>query len=253
MIKYRWFFFRFCEFFCFSNSKPLTTKCDFVRKVSCIKGECESHNAKSYNTIRKDLLLDDDLMMSEMSQSTRNLVRRGIDNKRLNIDYSTSYTKTLLFNDFLTFYNEYSNDRAIGSRGMKRIHSLLEGDRLFISRVKIDGDISVAYHVLALGEEGALLLYSVSNFLWVKNKIDNQAMQQANRLLHWQDFLLLKAHGFSFFDWGGVYLIDDNSKKSNIAKFKKGFGGDIYNVVNTVEPISVLGNFLMPILKHFNI
>ena len=202
MIVYRWFFFRFCEFYFFSDIKPLATTCDFVRKVSFMRSECKNHKAKTYNTIRKDLLLDEDLMMSEMSQSTRNLARRGIDNKRLSVDYSISHTNTLLFNDFIAFYSEYSNDKAIGSRGMKRIYSLFESDRLFISRVKIDRDISVAYHVLALGEEGALLLYSVSNFSWVKNKIDKQAMQQANRLLHWKDFLLLKSYGFSF-----IYII----------------------------------------------
>ena len=106
-----------------------------------------------------------------------------------------------------------------------------------------------AYHVYIVGNGVARLLHSITLFRKAESNDVKHAIGRLNRLLHYEDMLWFKEHGYCVYDWGG-YSEEEHLK--SISDFKKAFGGDIvnrYSMIYTTSPLGKLVSYLVRSIK----
>jgi hypothetical protein len=85
------------------------------------------------------------------------------------------------------------------------------------------------------------------------SKDDEKIVSYSNRLLHFAEMQWGKTRGFKTYDFGGIYLGHEDSKKASITKFKKSFGGVIVKYYNALPKKVLLKNKLIKLLLNMNI
>ena len=71
---------------------------------------------------------------------------------------------------------------------------------------------------------------------------------RANRYLHWHDIRLFRERGFRLYDFGGLDVDERSPKTAGIARFKRGFGGEVRPVYSTTSARSLRGAAVRRIL-----
>lgn len=101
------------------------------------------------------------------------------------------------------------------------------------------------YHAYITGEGRARLLHSISLYRDANNSEERNAIGRANRLLHFEDMVWFKGHGYSMYDWGGYSA----GKLRGIDEFKASFGGRLENRITAVFSTSIIGKVLGCVVK----
>lgn len=110
---------------------------------------------------------------------------------------------------------------------------------------------TVVWHVHAVTQEKATLLYSASQFRQLDVNEARAVIGRANRLLHWRDMLFFKAEGKSVYDFGGWYVGTENVELLRINRFKEGFGGVRTDQFNGFIALSWRGWLYLKLRQHF--
>ena len=71
---------------------------------------------------------------------------------------------------------------------------------------------------------------------------------RANRYLHWRDIRLFRDRGYDLYDFGGLDVTGRSEKTAGIARFKRGFGGEVRPVYSSTSARSLLGTAVHRIL-----
>lgn len=204
--------------------------------------------AKEFHTQIIDLNKSEEELFRDIHEHDRNKINKGIKKKCFTVKINDSPS----FEDikaFQNFFKVFAEKRGIKDCNIGRINSLIENNALAIGSVQdYDGKI-LCYHVYAVDEERARLLYSTSKYIFDNDTQYRNHIGIANRYLHWCEIKYFKSKGISAYDLGGISQDKNDVHLININRFKKGFGGKEIVEYNKYKGISLLGRILVWILR----
>ncbi len=196
---------------------------------------------KRHPKFTKVIDLESSLFLSKFDKSTAYEIRRS---KSEGVQCVTS--RNLI--DFVSFYNSFlQNKKMEGSISIEEIEKY--GDN-FILRIAYLGNTIIVYHSYLLDKSigRVRLLHSVSNIHdYNISSLEKAQIGRANRLLHFEDMIFFKEHGFLAYDFGGYAINTKNKALEGINKFKDGFGGTLIEESNYEAYLIYLGKRLKQI------
>lgn len=177
-----------------------------------------------YHSLHINLLLDENELYKGLKSNTRNEINRAVN-------ASCVFVENVSTEEFVEFYNLFA-----AKKGLKPINTMSlakYGENLKITGVSMSGEILTLHAYYTDIESGfTTLLYSASKRL---DNVDESLLKligYSNRFLHYQDLLYFKKEGFLVYDFGGIYLGQDDRSQIGIAQFKKSFGGEVVKIIN---------------------
>jgi hypothetical protein len=195
-----------------------------------------------------DLRSDLDRLFADFSKDTRYEINRA--NKRDGVETSifVSPTETQL-DEFMNYYDAFA-----ASKGVRRIHraqlrALGKARKVVLSVARgADGAI-LASHAYVLSHARARLTHSASLYRLEQGRSERAQIGRANRLLHWNDLVALRAVGASWYDFGGWYQGSHDEALLRINAYKKDFGGEIVREWSSFHSGSRVGSLYLT-LRH---
>lgn len=159
-----------------------------------------------------------------MTKTVRNEINRS---KREDVKicfYPSNLISDELLNEFESMYIEIYASKKIKTKGLSRkmLKAYIENSALLISVAYINGNPAI-YHSYVCDNTHARLLHSCSAFREEDNAFRN-AIDRANKYLHWRDWLYLKEMGVIEYDWGEI---SSYHNPNGIDRFKMSFLGGI--------------------------
>ena len=207
-------------------------------------------NCKKFFTLHIDLSKEKDILFSDFKKNNKYEIKRAMnkDNLRLYILKDLSEDDII---DFSNFYNLFAKNKKLTKCNLNKLKVLKKNNALIISCVKSENDKPLCYHAYVLDSNRARLLYSCSLFRLNKDSSKKALIGRANRYLHWCDIIYFKNIGLKIYDFGGLALDNKNIQKTNIDRFKKGFGGEVITEYKYSKGISFLGKIILNFHKFF--
>lgn len=90
--------------------------------------------------------------------------------------------------------------------------------------------------------------YGVS---WLSDSSRVHPKIKATHVLRWEGIKWSKSQGYKYYDFGQVSSNPQDPKKRGVYIFKRGFGGEYYEVHNRLKPYGAFGNYVLPMIKRF--
>ncbi len=182
---------------------------------------------------------DPDMLLGQMSSTTRNEIRRSM---------KEPYTATVdvrptdsALDDFCHFYGVFAQSMQLAPANRARLGSMLSSGRLVLSRVTGAEDQTLAWHCYLRHDRIARILHSASLYRANPGKELVRVISRGNRYLHWCDMLALRDQGVSTYDFGGWYTGQSDSGLLGVNHFKESFGGRVVDLYNTYEGMTIKG------------
>jgi lipid II:glycine glycyltransferase (peptidoglycan interpeptide bridge formation enzyme) len=196
--------------------------------------------SRQRHTLVIDLAEDEDELLAGVSKDTRSKIRRAADRDPVEVagDANPSGAELSAFADF---YDRFAAGASVAPVFRPRLHALAERGNLVLTRVSdANGEVLVRHAYVAAAGRG-YMLYSGSVLAESGDSSARNLIGRANRYLHWEDIRLFKSRGFELYDFGGLDVEERNPKTAGIARFKRGFGGEVRPVYSVTRPASLRG------------
>lgn len=195
-----------------------------------------------FYTILINLSRTDAELLADMAKGTAYEIRRARDKDKVICRITLSPMPDEI-NEFIAFYVMTTHLPEQGQILQNRLLELHNSELLGLSWAFDTDRLCLVWHAYICHERQhrARLLHSIS----LQQPETDQAMRnlicRANRYLHYNDMLVLKEHGYQFYDFGGWYAGIEDNKRLQINKFKESFGGQIIYGYDCEEPLSPRG------------
>lgn len=177
-----------------------------------------------YHSLQINLLLSENELYKGLKSNTRNEINRAVN-------ASCIFVEDIPIEEFVEFYNLFAAKKRL--KPINTISLTKYGANLKITGVSMAGEILTLHAYYTDVESGfTTLLYSASKRL---DNVDDSLLKligYSNRFLHYQDILYFKKEGFLVYDFGGIYLGQEDRSQVGIAQFKKSFGGEVVTITN---------------------
>jgi Acetyltransferase (GNAT) domain len=174
--------------------------------------------ARASETTLIDLSLDVDLLLREMSATTRRQIRK-ID--RLGGRLAVRRNDRTALKDYRAIYNNFVTQKKHAERlSERRLNALSRFTDIFVAYFEgrpLCGHAFIRDHSL---KRVGLLMSASTRF---ENQDAPIFIGSVNRWLHWHEIQLYKSEGMRAFDFGGIGR--DTIEKEGVARFKLSFGG----------------------------
>jgi hypothetical protein len=180
--------------------------------------------AEAFLSLRLDLRLGEDTLLSNMARVTRYEIHRAQerDNLAVNVITRPSYQD---IREFSEFYDVFAARKLLPTNRSERLLALNESGGLVLSKVMEADQGVLCWHAYVVDGERAELLYSASHMHNYTDSAQTALLGRANRYLHWVDIKSFKDAGFAIFDFGGLSGPPGEGATRGIDKFKRSFGG----------------------------
>jgi hypothetical protein len=197
-------------------------------------------DARKRHTLVLDLGLDEDALLAQMSKDTRSKVRRAAERDPLQV-WGAPEPSDAEIDEFAAFYDRFADAQSVAPTFRPRLTALAErGNLVLTAAADSDGAVLVRHaYVAARGR--AFMLYSGSTLAESEDSGARNLIGRANRYLHWHDIRLFKDRGFDLYDFGGLDIEERSPKTAGIARFKRGFGGEVRPVYSVTKARSLRG------------
>jgi hypothetical protein len=225
---------------------PGLPRIDLLRIVAAFSPPSE-RGARKRHTLVIDLDDDEDRLLEQMSKDTRSKIRRAMQKDPLEVT-SAAEPSGAQVEEFADFYDRFAAAQSVAPAFRPRLHALAEGGNLVLSGAAgEDGEVLVRHAYVAASGRG-YMLYSGSVLAESEDSSTRNLIGRANRYLHWSDIRLFKERGFRLYDFGGLDVDERSPKTAGIARFKRGFGGEVRPVYSTTSARSLRGAAVRRIL-----
>jgi hypothetical protein len=192
------------------------------------------------HTLVLDLGVDEDDLLGQMSKDTRSKIRRAAERDPLEVA-GAPHPSEAEIEEFADFYDRFAAAQSVAGAFRPRLHALAQHGNLVLTKVvDADGEVLVRHAYVAARGRG-WMLYSGSVLAESADSGARNLIGRANRYLHWHDIRLLKDRGFELYDFGGLDVEERSPKTAGIARFKRGFGGEVREVYSVTTARSLRG------------
>lgn len=190
-----------------------------------------------------DLGADEDAIASRFGKDCRYKVRRAETKDGLRAEFSAEPAGRLA--EFQEFFDAFARQKGHQPCDRPWLAAACAAGQLALSAAW-RGDEALVWHAHVLSGSTAGLQYTASHFRGQDN--DYRALVgRANRWLHWQDMLKLKALGLARYDWGGLFDDESTPEREGINRFKRDFGGEPVRLCEFSVPASARGRVYLPL------
>lgn len=225
---------------------PGVPRIDLLRIVAAFSPPSE-RGVRKRHTLVIDLGDDEDRLLEQMSKDTRSKIRRAMQRDPLEVT-SAAEPSGAQVDEFADFYDRFAAAQSVAPAFRPRLHALAQGGNLVLSGAAgEDGEVLVRHAYVATRGRG-YMLYSGSVLAESEASDTRNLIGRANRYLHWSDIRLFKERGFRLYDFGGLDVDERSPKTAGIARFKRGFGGEVRPVYSTTSARSLRGAAVRRIL-----
>ena len=195
--------------------------CDLI---SFIQAKEAVRGAHPFRTLHLDLLLGEDMLLNNMSRTTRYEIHRAQERDNIEaIVIDRPHCQHI--REFCEFYDTFAATKSLRLSRLERFLALNESGGLVLSKVAGADQIPLCWHAYVVDSERALLLYSASHMHKYTRSSQRALLGRANRYLHWVDIKTFKEAGFLILDFGGLSGARGDGWARGIDEFKRGFGG----------------------------
>lgn len=229
-IKRTWHGLKACEiWFAETSLKDISTDVLMLKGcpekfLPCKNGFCMQH------TLHTDLTEDLNVLYEKISKTFRYDIRRGEKDDITVCFYNSDQLRenNALISRFLACYENLYKEKGMNVSLTKgAIMPYIDAGCMLLSVSYLE-DKPIVFHSYLSDGATARLWHSCSNFRTDRELVN--IIGRANKRLHWEDIKHLKDQGYSVYDWGGIFSVEDTG--NGIDAFKKNFGGtsvDYYN------------------------
>ena len=229
----------------FDEAPASVERVDLMRVVGAFsppdKGSRELH------TLVLDLSADEDALFEQMSKDTRSKIRRAMQKDPLTVSALPAPSAADV-DEFGDFYDRFAAAQSVAGVFRPRLHALADKGNLVITTVSGEDGTALVRHAYVAARGRGFMLYSGSGLAQAEDSGLRNLIGRANRHLHWHDIRHFKERGFAFYDFGGLDVSERSPKTAGIARFKRGFGGEVRAVYSTTKPRSLLGSAVQRVL-----
>lgn len=225
---------------------PVHERVDLLRIVAAFSPPSEQGSRRRH-TLVIDLGDDEDRLLAGMSKDTRSKIRRATDKDPTRVDAAPDPSETQV-DEFADFYDRFAAAQSVSGVFRPRLYALARhGNLVLTSATGTDGEALVRHAYVAVRGRG-YMLYSGSVLAESSDSAVRNLIGRANRLLHWEDMRLFKDRGFALYDFGGLDIEERSPKTAGIARFKRGFGGEVRPVYSFTTARSLRGAVVQRVL-----
>lgn len=229
-----------------AGSAPALGRVDLLRIVGAFSPPSERGSRKRH-TLVIELAADEDRLLEQMSKDTRSKIRRAMQRDPVQVGAAPEPSESQV-DEFADFYDRFAAAESVAPVFRPRLHALARQDNLVLtSATGDDGGVLVRHAYVAARGRG-YMLYSGSLLAQSADSGTRNLIGRANRYLHWHDIRLFKERGFQFYDFGGLDVEERSPKTAGIARFKRGFGGEVRPVYASTRARSLRGAAVQRIL-----
>ncbi|MFT7601120.1 MAG: hypothetical protein ACI8TP_004071 [Acidimicrobiales bacterium] len=221
-------------------------RADVLREVNILETD-GSATWQVEHTLIVDLVPPEDDVLMGLSQSTRRQVRKAQSKDGI-VCMFDDRPSTGLIERFADRYDAFAVSRGLRATFRPRLEQLSAADMLTFSVATDPAQEVEVQHMHLRNADRAMLLHSVSNLDDAEGEVRNM-IGRANRLLHWEGMVHFRNLGCSAYDMGGLDIEEKSPETSAIAKFKRGFGGEVMATHSRVVPVSLKGRIALAALK----
>lgn len=203
--------------------------------------------ARTFYTLRIDLMKSEEELFGEFDPTTRNRIRR-IGNKD---DFTIHFYEAPdsgIIDEFFKNYDEFTGAKGIkpGDRSL-----LLMAQRMNALSISMlaDRDGEIICGNAQIHDDGIVLgMYSFSHFRRYEDSSVRNRISNANRYLYWELIKHYKQLGFAILDMGGLGMGQETSDLDSVDKFKKGFGGKIHTLYHFYHARTIKGKIALKVM-----
>jgi hypothetical protein len=218
---------------------PGLARLDLIRIVGAFSPPSDP-GARRLHTLVVDLGLDEDGLLAQMSKDTRSKIRRAAERDPLQVSGAPDPSRAEV-DEFADFYDRFATAQSVAPAFRPRLHALAgRGNLVLTTATGADGEAVVRHAYVAVRGRG-FMLYSGSLLGESEDSGARNLIGRANRYLHWHDIRLFKDRGFDLYDFGGLDVEERSPKTAGIARFKRGFGGEVRPVYSVTRARSLRG------------
>jgi Acetyltransferase (GNAT) domain len=219
---------------------------DLMRVVGAFSPPSE-RGSRERHTLVIDLAADEDRLLEEMSKDTRSKIRRAMQKDPLEVAAAEDPSGAAV-DEFADFYDRFAALQSVSGAFRPRLHALARQGNLVLTAVRGQDGEALVQHAYVAARGRSYMLYSGSMLAQSADSGTRNLIGRANRYLHWHDIRHFKERGFQLYDFGGLDVTERSEKTAGIARFKRGFGGDVRAVYSSTSPRSLLGSVVHRIL-----
>ena len=128
--------------------------------------------------------------------------------------------------EFFIYYDQFADTKGLRHIDKNLVKSMAEEKAFVVSKVYDEDNklLSTHSYILDKGISRAFLNTSSSMVHEIEDSEIRRRIGRANRWLHYFDMRMLKEHGISIYDWGGInWDTNVDAAHNAISDFKKGF------------------------------
>jgi hypothetical protein len=184
-----------------------------------------------------------DVIHNRFDDRTRYEIRRADAKDGLRYDFLTDPESQV--DAFCAFYDAFAAEKSIALSDHPWLIAACQA-RALVLTAACRNDEALVWHAYLVQGKTARCQYSGSCFRQREGSY-RSLVSRANRWLHWQDMLRLKAMGIERYDWGGIFGDDGNPEHAGVDTFKKGFGGTSLRTYDCVLPVTLKGRLYLPL------
>lgn len=206
-------------------------------------------DARTFHTLRIDLLKSEEQLFNELYSSTRKRIRRAKKNGEFSIRFYDTPNHHVI-DEFCTNYDEFANTKGIAV-----------SDRYFLQMAQKQGVLSIS---MLSGMNGEILcgtanihdekislgMYSFSHFRRYEEGSVRSMISNANRYLYWELIRYNKQRGFAILDMGGLGMGQETSDLDSVDEFKLSFGGEIRTLYHYYQARTLKGRLALLFQKN---
>ena len=187
---------------------------------------------KAYSSVI-DLSQNETEIMSLFSKTRRYEIRRAIERDALHTDFYQP-ANAAECKEFVDYYNSFARSKGMADIVEDKVYALADNDKLIVAKISSpENEILSMHGYIADEADKRAALYTSSSLFRGKKDIAN-LIGRANGLLHYQSMLYFKKKGYAVYDFGGIYMGNNNIQHQNVAQFKMSLGGTLVEFDNGV-------------------
>ena len=182
-----------------------------------------------------------------MSKDTRSKIRRAMQKDPLRVA-GTVQPSSAAVDEFSDFYDRFAAAQSVSPAFRPRLHALANQGNLVLTTATDEDGAVLVQHAYVAARARSYMLYSASVLAQSADSGVRNLIGRANRYLHWHDIRLFRDRGFDLYDFGGLDVTGRSDKTAGIARFKRGFGGEVRPVYSSTSARSLLGTAVQRVL-----
>ena len=222
-----------------SVAGPRDGRVDLLRVVAAFTPPSERGSRKRH-TLVIDLAQDEDRILEQVSKDTRSKIRRAIERDPLQVAAACEPSQAQV-DEFADFYDRFAAAQSVSPAFRPRLRALACGGNLMLTSANDEDGQVLVRHAYVVARGRGYMLYSGSVLAESADSGARNLIGRANRCLHWHDIRLFKERGLSVYDFGGLDVDQRSPKTAGIARFKRGFGGEVRAVYSSTSAHSLRG------------